>query len=126
MLTEEQYVLLRKYCSALNTVEESFMYIVDSFTDLDKTDGDQLLFEVIDAFPQIEAVNEQLLNVFPHNDSIHHIVDIFEKVQEKASLVENKFKDAPIKQSIIREQFYPVFAAWHRMIDRELKPYIVS
>ncbi|MDQ0269083.1 hypothetical protein [Cytobacillus purgationiresistens] len=126
MLTEEQYLLVREYCSALNSVEEGFEYVVESFTDLDKTDGDQLLVNIFDSFSQIVSVNEQLMNLFPENDSIMQILDVFDAVLEKAEEVEWKFEDAHVKQMVIREQFYPVFAAWHRMIDRELKPYIVS
>ncbi|WP_225230515.1 hypothetical protein [Cytobacillus stercorigallinarum] len=126
MLKEEQYILLREYCSVLNTLEESFTYIVDSFTDLDKDDGDELLFEVIDSFPQIKAVNEQLLHLFKENSEMVHIMHVFEKVQEQADRLEQTIGNAPEKQEILREQFFPLFAAWHRMIDYELQPYLIS
>ncbi|QVY61206.1 hypothetical protein [Cytobacillus gottheilii] len=124
-VTEDQHVLIKEYTDVLNTVEEAFEYIVDSFTNLEKTEGDVLLADVFQALPQIVTVNEQLSILFQDYPSIQKVLQVFDVVMEKAELLDGNFGNAQVKQTVIREQLYPAFAAWSVMIQQELKPYVV-
>lgn len=124
-VTEDQHVLIKEYTEVLNTVEEAFEYIVDSFTNLEKTEGDVLLADVFQALPQIVTVNEQLSILFQDYPSIQKVLQVFDVVMEKAELLDGNFNNAQVKQTVIREQLYPAFAAWSVMIQQELKPYVV-
>lgn len=124
-VTEDQHVLIKEYKEVLNTVEEAFEYIVDSFTNLEKTEGDVLLADVFQALPQIVTVNEQLSILFQDYPSIQKVLQVFDVVMEKAELLDGNFDNAQVKQTVIREQLYPAFAAWSVMIQQELKPYVV-
>ncbi|KAB2332677.1 hypothetical protein [Bacillus mesophilum] len=124
-ITEDQHVLIKEYTEVLNTVEEAFEYIVDSFTNLEKTEGNVLLADVFQALPQILTVNEQLSILFQDYPSIQKVLQVFDVVMEKAELLDGNFDNAQVKQTVIREQLYPAFAAWSVMIQQELKPYVV-
>ncbi|MFP7442326.1 hypothetical protein SFC50_01355 [Bacillus infantis] len=125
-LKEEQHILVKEYQDLLDTVEEAFEYIVESFTNLEKTEGDTLLVDIFHALPQIASVNEQLSQLFENHSSIEKVLAVFDVVAEKAELLEGNFENAEKKQQIIREQLYPAFAAWSVMIQQELKPYTQS
>ncbi len=126
-LEENQHILIKEYHDLLVTVEEALEYIVASFDNLEKTEGDRLLLDVLQALPHIASTSEQLSRLFEKESlSLEGALASFHEVAEKAAMLEGNFGSLEKKQQIIREQLYPAFAAWSVMIQQELKPYTQS
>ena len=59
-LTEEQVDVLHHYKELLASIEEGFKYILASFSDYSKTEGDVILIDIFAAFNQVIQVNADL------------------------------------------------------------------
>jgi phage shock protein A len=126
-LEENQHILIKEYQDLLVTVEEALEYIVASFDNLEKTEGDRLLLDVFQALPHIASTSEQLSRLFEkESPTLEGAFASFHEVAEKAAMLEGNFESLEKKQQIIREQLYPAFAAWSVKIQQELKPYTQS
>jgi hypothetical protein len=125
-LKDEQHILLKEYQELLDIVEEAFEYIVESFTNLEKTESDRLLLDIFYALPQIASVNVQLSQLFKEHSSVGKVLAVFDDVAEKAELVVENFQNLERKQQIIRQELYPAFASWSVMIQQKFKPYTQS
>jgi hypothetical protein len=126
-LQENQHILIKEYQDLLVTVEEALEYIVASFDNLEKTEGDRLLLDVFQALPHIASTSEQLSRLFEkESPALEGALASFHEVAEKAAMLEGNFGSLEKKQQIIREQLYPAFSAWSVMIQQELKPYTQS
>ncbi|WP_442596318.1 hypothetical protein [Neobacillus sp. D3-1R] len=115
-LTEEQYSLVKQYSELLTTVEEAFQYIIESFNNYERTEGDQVLADVFLAFAQIADANSQLATTFPNE------VNQFNEVIKAAQLLEPVFTNQTQKQQLIQEKLYPAFHTWSQTIQEKLKP----
>ncbi|MBT2687156.1 hypothetical protein J7I93_03050 [Bacillus sp. ISL-47] len=125
-LTEEQYVFLKGYSDLLYTIDEAFDYIVKSYSDLSKTEGDRLLADVFQALPQVAASNEQISQLFHNDHSMQNALKDISTVADQVELLLQCFEDLPVRQEIISQKLYPAFAHWHQSIQQELNPYIQS
>ncbi len=125
-LTEEHYIFLKEYSDLLFTIDEAFDYIVKSFSDLSKTEGNRLLGDIFQALPQVAAANEQLILLFQDNQQLQKTVKDISHVADQVELLLQYFEDLPVRQEIISQKLYPSFAQWHKSIQQELNPYIQS
>lgn len=125
-LTEEQYLFLKEYSDLLYTIDEAFDYIVKSFSDFSKTEGERLLGDIFQAFPQVAAAHEQLSQLVQDNQPMLKAIDDISTVADQAELLIQNFEDLPVRQEIISKKLYPAFAEWHKNIQQELNPYIQS
>lgn len=123
-LCEEEYVLTRQYVDLLETVEEGFEYIVESFKNLSYTEGDRLLNDILHAFSQIINTNFVLAERFKEKTSVLKSLAQFNVVVEKAEILDGKFAEQVVKQKIILEHLYPSFSGWRLSVEQELKPFI--
>lgn len=55
--TEEHIHLVQQYREMLDSIEEGFKYVLASFQDYSKTEGDLVLSDIFAAFLQIAQVN---------------------------------------------------------------------
>ncbi|MEK3857143.1 hypothetical protein [Cytobacillus sp. FSL H8-0458] len=125
-LTEEQYLFLKEYSDLLYTIDEAFDYIVKSFSDFSKTEGERLLDDIFQAFPQVAAAHEQLSQLVQDNQPMLKAIADISTVADQAELLIQNFEDLPVRQEIISKKLYPAFAEWHKNIQQELNPYIQS
>ncbi|MGM0975522.1 MAG: hypothetical protein ACQEW2_21435 [Bacillota bacterium] len=125
-LTEEQYLFLKEYSDLLYTIDEAFDYIVKSFSDFSKTEGERLLGDIFQAFPQVASAHEQLSGLVQDNQPMLKAIADISTVADQAELLIQNFDDLPIRQEIISRKLYPAFAEWHKSIQQELNPYIQS
>ncbi|CAM3554936.1 hypothetical protein GCM10009865_11230 [Aeromicrobium ponti] len=125
-LTEEQYIFLKEYSDLLYTIDEAFDYIVKSFSDLSKTEGNRLLGDIFQALPQVAAANEQLSQLFHDNQQLQDAMKDISIVADQAELLLECFEDIPVRQDIISQKLYPAFSEWHKSIQQELTPYLQS
>ncbi|WP_404322638.1 hypothetical protein LG298_23595 [Cytobacillus firmus] len=125
-LTEEQYLFMKEYSDLLYTIDEAFDYIVKSFSDFSKTEGERLLGDIFQAFPQVASAHEQLSQLVQDNEPMLNAIADIITVADQAELLIQNFDDLPIRQEIISKKLYPAFAEWHKNIQQELNPYIQS
>ncbi len=125
-LTEEQYLFMKEYSDLLYTIDEAFDYIVKSFSDFSKTEGERLLGDIFQAFPQVASAHEQLSQLVQDNQPMLKAIADISTVADQAELLIQKFDALPIRQEIISKKLYPAFAEWHKNIQQELNPYIQS
>lgn len=126
-LEENQHILIKEYQDLLITVEEALEYIVASFDNLEKTEGDRLLLDVFQALPHIASTSEQLSRLFEkESPALEGAFASFQEVAEKAAMLEGNFGDLEKKQEIIREQLYPAYTGWSQMVQQELASYTQS
>jgi hypothetical protein len=126
-LEEKQHILIKEYQDLLVTVEEALEYIVASFDNLEKTEGDRLLLDVFQALPHIASTSEQLSRLFEkESSSLEGALASFHVVAEKAAMLEGYFGILVKKQEIIREQLYPAYTGWSQKVQQELSSYTQS
>lgn len=125
-LTEEQYLFLKEYSDLLYTIDEAFDYIVKSYSDFSKTEGERLLGDIFQAFPQVASAHEQLSQLVQDNQPMLKALADISTVADQAELLIQNFDDLPVRQEIISKKLYPAFAEWHKKLQQELNPYIQS
>lgn len=125
-LTEEQYLFLKEYSDLLYTIDEAFDYIVKSFSDFSKTEGERLLGDIFQAFPRVASAHEQLSQLVQDNQPMLKAIADISTVADQAELLIQNFDDLPVRQEIISKKLYPAFTQWHNNIQQELNPYIQS
>lgn len=122
-LDEKQYELVSQYVGMLDTIEEALNYVEASFTDLSKTEGDQVLSEVFMAIGQISESIPLLKELFDE-ESIQNALTGFDTVTNQAWKLDGQLDNNAIKQSIVQENLSPAFSTWKASIEKELKPYL--
>ncbi|CAN7202528.1 hypothetical protein [Rossellomorea sp. LjRoot5] len=122
-LGEKQYELVSQYVGMLDTIEEALNYVEASFTDLSKTEGDQVLPEVFMAIGQISESNLLLKEPFDE-EGIQNALTGFDTVTDQAWKLDGQLDNSAFKQSIVQENLSPAFSAWKATIETELNPYL--
>lgn len=123
-LTEEKYILAKQYIDLLETVDEAFDYIVESFKNLSYTEGDRLLNDIFHAFSQIINTNFVLAENFKEQPAVLKSLAQFNSVVEKAEMLDGNFANHNAKQKVILEHLYPAYSSWKLAVVHELKPFI--
>lgn len=72
--------LSRQYLDLLNTVEEGLEYVLASFLDYEKTEGELIISDILKAFNQILESNKILLSIYKEESSIVQLINDFETV----------------------------------------------
>ncbi|KPL59590.1 hypothetical protein AM506_10865 [Rossellomorea vietnamensis] len=107
----------------LDTIEEALNYVEASFTDLRKTEGDQVLSDVFMAIGQISESNPLLKEMFGEED-IRKALTGFDTVTDQAWKLDGRLDNNTFKQSIVQEDLSPAFSTWKAAIETELNPYL--
>ncbi|RBP00061.1 hypothetical protein [Rossellomorea aquimaris] len=123
-LDEKQYELVSQYVGMLDTIEEALKYVEASFTDLSKTEGDQVLSDVFMAIGQISESHRLLNEIFDGREEIQIALTGFDTVTDQAWKLDGQLDNNVFKQSIVQDNLSPAFFAWKASIENELKPYL--
>jgi hypothetical protein len=123
-LEEKQYKLVSQYVGLLDIIEEALKYVVASFTDLSKTEGDMLLSEVFLTVEQISECNPLLIEIFNGSEGIQRALIQFETVTDPVWRLDGQLESNIDKQSIVQEILSPAFSTWKMTIEKELNPYL--
>ncbi|MES1046890.1 hypothetical protein FOA22_20750 [Heyndrickxia oleronia] len=125
-LTIEQHELSKQYVDLIFTVEEGLEYVVSSFSDYERTEGDRILNYIFSAFIKIAESNQVLLKIFNNNPSILKAIEGFQSVMQQVLKLEGQLHDPNEKELIIREGIFPLFVEWKNTIQKELQPFILN
>lgn len=124
-LTPEQLAVVRQYAALLDTVEEGFTYVVESFHNYERTQGDVVLADIFTAFGQIEATNKRsLASFFAEDQAIMVEIERFSAVIDEAWKLDGKLDDQNAKQHIVENYLAPAFEAWKTNIMDHLRQYV--
>ena len=124
-LTPEQLTVVRQYAALLDTIEEGFHYVIESFANYERTQGDVVLADILEAFDQIDAVNERsFAQFFAGEEAVLHELKRFSSVIEEAWKLDGKLHDPNAKQQIVEKHVAPAFEAWKVSVMQHLRPYV--
>lgn len=124
-LTPEQLTVVRQYAALLDTIEEGFHYVIESFANYERTQGDVVLADIFTAFGQIDTTNERsLAHFFADDTALLNELQRFSSVVEEAWKLDGKLHDPNAKQQIVEKHVAPAFEAWKVSMMQHLRPYI--
>ncbi|MED0658187.1 hypothetical protein P4S75_12885 [Anoxybacillus ayderensis] len=124
-LTPEQLTVVRHYAALLDTIEEGFHYVIESFANYERTQGDVVLADIFTAFGQIEQTNERsLAHFFADDVALLNELQRFSAVVEEAWKLDGKLHDPNAKQQIVEKYVAPAFEAWKVSMMQHLRPYV--
>jgi inhibitor of KinA sporulation pathway (predicted exonuclease) len=124
LLTTPQLEMVQKYVALLDTIEEGFAYVEESFVNYERTQGDEVLADILTALAKISETNVHLCRLFAEENDIVHHLRLFSDVLEEAYKLDGNFADTNIKQRIIGQHLSPAFQAWKLSVTRLLKRYV--
>ncbi|MBM7704482.1 hypothetical protein [Metabacillus iocasae] len=119
-----QFELLKSYYDLLQTIQEGLLYVEASFDDENKTEGDRVLGDVLEALSQLEKTNEQLLQEFAENRSFTKFIEQYQPVLNAVLQLEGHMNDMYEKQRIINGDILPLFEKWKTRMEQQIQPYI--
>lgn len=122
-LTEEQTQLVREYTEMLVNVEEAFEYVVASFADYAKTEGDLILSDILSAFVQLIQVNEDLTTIYHDNMDVQNSILNFQEVVNAAEKLNGIFEKSQEKQEVVQQYLFPAYKKWYEAIHPQLVVY---
>ncbi len=125
-LNEDQHQLCQQYVDMLHMIEEAFDYVLASFDDLSKTEGDIVLSDIFSGLTQLAGSNELLAILFEENKEVIQALEEFEVVVSKAMKLDGHFEESEFKQKTVREDLYPTFHTWSLQIQKVLQTHIAS
>ncbi|WP_409252001.1 hypothetical protein V1502_18165 [Bacillus sp. SCS-153A] len=123
-LDEKQYIFINEYTEMLSTIDEAFQYVISSFDDYEKTEGDTVLSDIFHAFAQIAESNTLLISIFTCESAVTRAVDRYEEVTKQAMKLDGSFHDQNKKQVVVTESLYPAFKDWKEKVCQEMAIYI--
>ncbi|WP_461201895.1 hypothetical protein [Anoxybacillus sp. TBDG-1] len=124
-LTSEQLTVVRQYAALLDTIKEGFQYVKESFVDYERTQGDVVLADILEAFDQIDTVNERSFAQFFADDiALLNELQRFSSVVEEAWKLDGNLHDPHAKQQIVEKHVAPAFEAWKVSVMQHLRPYV--
>jgi inhibitor of KinA sporulation pathway (predicted exonuclease) len=123
-LTNAQFEMVQKYAALLDTIEEGFAYVEESFTNYERTQGDVVLADIFAAFSRISQTNVQLERLFVAEEEIVRSLQLFADVLNEALKLDGKLDDPNFKQQVIEQKLSPAFQAWKFVMQQALKKYI--
>ncbi len=124
-LSHEQLAVIQQYVALLETIEEGFAYVCESFTNYERTQGDVVLADIFMAFGQIGTTNERsLAHFFADDIALLNELQRFSSVVEEAWKLDGKLHDPNAKQQIVEKHVAPAFEAWKLSVMQHLRPYV--
>jgi hypothetical protein len=124
VLTTPQIELVQKYVELLDTIEEGFAYVEESFVNYERTQGDVVLADIFTALAKVGETNVHLCRWFAEEADIVNHLQLFSDVLEEAYKLDGNFADPNMKQRIVEQHLSPAFQAWKLTITRLLKRYV--
>ncbi|MGG3841782.1 hypothetical protein [Anoxybacillus kestanbolensis] len=124
-LTPEQLTVVRQYAALLDTIEEGFQYVIESFANYERTQGDVVLADIFTAFGQIDETNRSsLARFFADDRAVLEEIARFSAVADEAWKLDGKLHDPNTKQQIVEKHVAPAFEAWKVSVMQHLRPYV--
>lgn len=111
-LTEEHIPYLYQYKDLLDTINEGLDYILASYSDYSKTEGDVILSDIFAAFTRVIQVNEDLKVLYKDDAIMLSVIQGFEKVIIASEEMDSLFDKFHEKQELVQQKLYPAYKIW--------------
>jgi hypothetical protein len=123
-LTEANFNLCQQYLNMVSVIDEGFSYVISSFTDYSKTEGELVLSDIIQALTSIAQTNTLLEQGLADDPSVQRVIASFQDVANEALKLDDFKNDFNMKMTIINELLYPSFSAWKDIVQNAIGKYI--
>lgn len=126
VLTTEQNELLHFYYNLLNTIEEGFDYVIESFSNYELTEGDTVLKDILSAFYHVDSSNKTLQIVLKEEQAILDELTKFDSVIISIDAESSIFTSLENHHDFVKNQLAPAFLAWKELVQGKLQPYVTQ
>lgn len=123
--TEEQFELLKEYLNTVNVIDEGFSYVISSFNDFKKTEGDRVLSDIIQAFSSVAQTNTLLEQILRDDSSLQQVIKSFSNITDAIFKLDGFFDDYHMKMKVVNEILYPAFSEWKDIVNKTIEKYVV-
>ncbi|KKI89229.1 hypothetical protein WQ54_27060 [Bacillus sp. SA1-12] len=123
-LTNDQYEMLHFYYHLLNTIEEGFEYVIESFSNLELTEGENLFKDILSAFYHIDSSHLTLCAFLEEETGMVGEIRKFDQVILTLEGEPAIFTTIEQHYEFVKNQLFPAFLAWKEMVQAKLQPYI--
>lgn len=125
-LTENHYEMIHFYNNLLNTIEEGFDYVVQSFSNLELTEGDRIFKDILAAFYHVDSTHKTLHAVLQDKRELVEEMEKFDGVIMALDEESSIFTSLETHQDFVKSQLFPAYLAWKESVQSQLQPYITQ
>ena len=125
-LTENHYEMIHFYYNLLNTIEEGFDYVVQSFSNLELTEGDRIFKDILAAFYHVDSTHKTLHAVLQEERELVEEMEKFDGVIVALDEESSIFTSLDTHQDFVKNQLVPAYLAWKESVQSQLQPYITQ
>ena len=123
-LQENERAIIQNYIQVGNTVVEALEYVVASFDDLSKTEGDLVLSDVFAAFSQMLNANGQIIFFLKEDsEALLHVLELNE-MMGKLEALEAVFLELDKREQFIKNELAPTYNDWMHQTNQLLQKYM--
>ncbi|MDQ0227119.1 hypothetical protein [Metabacillus niabensis] len=123
-LTEQDVEFLQYYYHLLDTIEEGFDYILNSFMEIENIENNQVFKDILIAFYYIDSSRTLLEKTFHNDKCLLHSIHKFDEIIE---LLEDELRcNTSFEQSLfMKHQLIPAFLNWKASMQTNIKTYVL-
>jgi len=123
-LSSDQYEFVYFFYYLLDTIEEGFDYIIESYISLEHSEAEVILNDIFLAFYHIDSSNPILLNLFDENPQLIETLQKFDGIISELEQKLTIFGNIHQNKDYIINIFFPDYLSWKESVQIQLKPHI--
>lgn len=125
-LTDNHYEMIHFYYHLLNTIEEGLDYVVQSFSNLELTEGDRIFKDILAAFYHVDSTHKTLHAVLQEERGLNEALEKFDQVILTLDEESSIFTSLETHQEFVKNQLFPAYLYWKESVQSQLQPYITQ
>jgi hypothetical protein len=123
--SQSEYELYFSYNELLNSIEDGFTYLIQSFDVIEYTEGERVMNDIIDAFVQIDTIHSGMYNAANEDEPLQQQILLFDRIIDELMPFTASKDDSIILQSYIKDKLFTLFLEWKKEIQAHIMPYIL-
>lgn len=123
-LTEDEFVLLKKYNSLLETVEEAFDYLSDKNRNASTPVTRQVVLDSYDTIGKIAEAHVNLVILFEKNEKALQVIAQFGDLLEELEQIGHFDQNTIPEKEALRTFIQPAYENWKNQIQHHILPHI--
>ncbi|WP_191566726.1 hypothetical protein [Metabacillus idriensis] len=123
--SQSEYELYFTYNELLNSIEEGFTYLIQSFEVIEYTEGERVMNDIIDAFVQIDSIHSGMYDAANEGEPLQQQILLFDRIIDELMPFTTSKDDSIILQSYIKDKLFTLFLDWKKEIQAYIMPYIL-
>lgn len=126
LLTQSEYELFYAYNELLNCIEEDLVFLIQSFSSMEYTEGEHVMDDLVDAFIQIDTKHSGMFHLAGEDEYLQNQILLFDQIIEVLKPFTLNKDDVFSFQVFIKEELSVLFLQWKREVQAYLMPYILQ